>query len=53
LLHQAGDLFKLNVKLRCQKVNVTVTRKKDNRRYKKLGKQVTMLNLRKREAIPD
>jgi len=31
LLHQVGDLFELNVKLRCQKVNVVVAASETHR----------------------
>jgi hypothetical protein len=43
LLHQVGDLFELNVKLRCQKVNVT---DQLSQPYKKKAKlQFCTLNL--------
>jgi hypothetical protein len=38
LLHQVGDLFELNVKLRCQKVNVSTDRNYSNMVLKKIGK---------------
>jgi hypothetical protein len=38
LLHQVGDLFELNVKLRCQKVNVSTNRNYSNMVFKKIRK---------------